>query len=328
MKVLFLWEVPPDLKEYISSKVEPGVECIFPPSNETEVLLPYAGEAEVMVGWRPSRELLNSAPSLALFQNPGVGVQHLIPLFREFPGISLANSHGNTYFTAQHAVALLLALSNKILVHHQHMAGGNWRTGDGEGASIPLRDRTVGLLGFGSIGNWVAQFLSGWRVELIACKRNISGEKPPILKDWYSVADLHGFLKQSDFLIISLPQTTETEGLIGEEELNLLGPDGLIVNVGRGPVICEEALFESLSGGKLGGAGIDVWYDYEPVPDGSGKKYPYNFPFHELDNVVLSPHRAASPFSDLGRWGEVIENINRVAQGKTPLNLVDRDLGY
>ncbi len=328
MKVLFLWEVPQKLQGYIEKRVDKDVECVFPPSGDTADLIPLAEEVEVMVGWKPDRELLNAAGKLQLFQNPGVGVQHLTTLFREYPGILLANSHGNTYFTAQHAVALLLALSNKVVLHHDFLRQGAWRTGDEEGASIPLRNRTAGLLGFGSIGSHVASFLSGWELELIACKRKISGQKPEILKKWYGIEDLQEFLKQTDFLIISLPHTPETEGIIGEGEIELLGPEGLLINVGRGPVVNEEALFRALKEKRIGGAGIDVWYDYDPAPDEEGRKFPYNFLFHELDNVVLSPHRAASPFSDLERWGEVIENINRVARDKLPINLVNRELGY
>ncbi len=328
MKVLFLWPPAKELREYILVGVEEGVECIFPPSADPEDLLPLTCGVEVMVGWRPERELLEKAPQLRLFQNPGVGVQQLIPLFREFPQVMLANSHGNTYFTAQHAVALLLTLCNRVVDHHNFMVSGRWRTGDKEGASRPLRQKTVGLLGYGAIGSRVASFLSGWEVELIACRRQIGGEKPDLLQNWYGVSQLEKFLKASDILIVSLPQTPGTEGLIGRKELDLLGREGLVVNVGRGPVISEKELYLALKEKRLAGAGIDVWYDYQPPADEEGRCYPYHYPFHELENVVLSPHRAASPFSDLERWGDIVDNINRLARGQEPLNLVDRSLGY
>jgi len=328
MKVLFLWSPEKELREYIQAGVDEGVECIFPPSSTREDLLSLIQGVEVMVGWRPERELLEKAPQLRLFQNPGVGVQHLIPLFQEFPRIMLANSHGNTYFTAQHAVALLLALGNRVVDHHNFMVSGRWRTGDKEGASRPLRHKTVGLLGYGAIGSRVASFLSGWEVDLIACRRQISGEKPDLLQNWYGVSQLEQFLGASDILIVSLPQTTATEGLIGRNELDLLGREGLLINVGRGPVISEKELYLALKERRLAGAGIDVWYDYQPRADEEGRRYPYHYPFHELDNVVLSPHRAASPFSDLERWGDIVNNINRLARGQDPLNLVDRGLGY
>jgi phosphoglycerate dehydrogenase-like enzyme len=94
-------------------------------------------------------------------------------------------------------------------------------------------------------------------------------------------------------------------------------------------VINEKALYERLKSKKLTGAALDVWYNYNPEPDKQGKKYPSHYPFHELDNIVLSPHRAASPFDDLQRWNEVIENIQRFCSGRTDfLNVVDLEREY
>ena len=94
-------------------------------------------------------------------------------------------------------------------------------------------------------------------------------------------------------------------------------------------MINEEALYLSLKKKELTGAAIDVWYDYKPEPDSKGRKYPTHFPFHLLDNVVLSPHRAASPFDDLKRWDEVIENIKRFCMGREDyLNIVDLKREY
>ena len=145
----------------------------------------------------------------------------------------------------------------------------------------------------------------------------------------YSYTDLHPFLEEIDILIVGVPITSETKNLIKSEELRLLGPEGLVMNISRGPVIEEESLFLALKEKTIKGAAIDVWYDYRPTPDTQGKKYPYSYPFHTLDNVVLSPHRGASPMDDLQRWDEVIENISRFTQGRSDfLNLVDLDLEY
>ncbi len=108
-----------------------------------------------------------------------------------------------------------------------------------------------------------------------------------------------------------------------------MGSDGLLVNVSRGRVIDEESLFCALRDELIAGAAIDVWYDYDPSPDEEGRKYPFSFPFHTLENVILSPHRAASPLDDLHRWDEVIENTRRFAVGhKQLINIVDLTEGY
>jgi len=140
---------------------------------------------------------------------------------------------------------------------------------------------------------------------------------------------LDEFLKEIDTLIVAVPQTPDTLSLIGQKELELLGPEGLVVNIARGPVIDESALYKVLSEHTIAGAAIDVWYEYRPEPDEAGRKFPFHHAFHELDNIVLSPHRGASPMDDLERWDEVIENITRFVEGRTDfLNIVDLERGY
>ena len=112
--------------------------------------------------------------------------------------------------------------------------------------------------------------------------------------------------------------------MIGEKELNLLGSEGILVNISRGEVVNQKALYYALKNKVIFGAAIDVWYDYEPKSDDQGRKFPFKFPFHELNNIILSPHRGYSPFNDLLRWNEVIENITRIAhKRKDLLNIVD-----
>ena len=102
----------------------------------------------------------------------------------------------------------------------------------------------------------------------------------------------------------------------------------LLITVARGTVIDQEAFFNALSTKKIRGAAIDVWYNYSPE-EIDGKKYPYDYAFHELDNVVMSPHRGASPFSDLDRWYEVVENILNYSQESDQfINQVNLDEEY
>jgi len=119
-------------------------------------------------------------------------------------------------------------------------------------------------------------------------------------------------------LIIAIPFTSKTEGLINSNELKLLGKNGIIVNVGRGSIIDEKALYNALNNQVIAGACIDVWYNYSPDADEKGKKFPYSndTPFHKLNNVILSPHRGASPMDDLIRWDDIIYNIQVLSEGK------------
>jgi len=335
-RVLFIWHPDDRLKEYLIEGLRAlsKVELIFPHDLSIETLLSYAPDVDVIVGWRPTKELLLAAEKLSLFINPGAGVQHQIELFRELNRIRpvmLVNGHGNSYFTAQHAVALLLALTNEIILHHNWMFDGYWRKGDSDAISTPLRGRRIGLLGYGSVNSKVHRFLSGFDLEFAALRQDwekYSGEFSTDLQK-YKLSDLHQFLAEIDILIIAVPQTVLTEDLIQMRELELFGAKGLLVNVGRGIVVDEESLYIALNNKVIAGAAIDVWYDYNPKPKSDGKKYPFNYPFQKLDNVVLSPHRSASPFNDLQRWDEVIKNIARFAAGDGNLmNIVDLDLEY
>lgn len=333
--VLFIWEVRDELREFVEKGLE-GIEhvkLIFPEDADESTLLGIAHFADILVGWRPSRELLDGAERLELFINPGAGVQHHIDTFREINEtrkVTLVNGHGNSYFTAQHAVALLLSLTNKIIPHHQWMLEGHWRRGDDHAQSMPLRGRKVGLLGYGAVNSKVHEFLSGFDVEFSIVKRSWTGDEVlPTPAAKYTQSELKDFLREIDTLIAVVPLTRETEGMLGLDELEELGPDGLLVTLARGDVIDEKGLYTALKDGLIAGAAIDVWYDYKPEPDEEGRLYPFHYPFNELDNVIMSPHRAASPFSDLERWNEVIENIKRFAEGRTDfLNIVDLERGY
>lgn len=336
VNVLFLWKVPVWLKQYFQGKFGSvtGLNLIFPVDATESELLELAPTAQIIVGWRPSQKLLESAQKLILFINPGAGIQHLLELFRGLDpvrGVILVNGHGNSYFVAQHAVALLLALMNKIIPHHNWMVEGKWRKGDTDAKTLPLRKRKVGLLGYGAINQQVHRFLSGFDVDFVILRRNWenTSEAFPTPVQKYNPSQLHEFLTIIDTLIVAIPLTTETKGLLRIDELRLLGPQGLLVNVARGAVIEQNALYHALAEKIIAGAAIDVWYTYKPEPDDAGQQHPFEYPFHKLNNVVLSPHRAASPFDDLHRWDEVIENIQRFIKGRRDfLNVVDLEKGY
>ena len=338
INILFLWKPEEVLLNYLKEGLKkfPNLE-FFVPDKETngEVKMEYYSKADIIIGWKPNEEYIKEAKNLKLFINPGAGVKHLIKLFKELNAdrkITLVNGHGNSYFTAQHGVALLLSLMNKIVPHHNWMKEGKWRLGDEEAVSIPLRDRKVGLLGYGAINKKIHKFLSGFDVEFYILKRSWNGGEITKEKK-YLPEQLHEFLAEVDTLIIALPDTDETNNLINAKELEVFGKNknSVLVNIARGAIINEEALYNALKNSNIAGAALDVWYNYNPdaVDD---KKYPYDsekFPFHELDNIILSPHRAASPHDDLKRWDEVIENISRFAKGeKEFINVVDIEKGY
>jgi phosphoglycerate dehydrogenase-like enzyme len=334
--VLFTWEVNKRLKTYLKKHLDdiPRLTLTFLDKISDEALLELAPKTDIMVGWRVPDQVKLAATKMQLYINPGVGIKHHIDFFRKLNKtrrVQLINGHGNSYFTAQHAVALLLTLMNKTILHHSWMKVGLWRRGDEDAASVPLRYRKIGLLGYGAINKKVHKFLQGFELQFFILRRHWTENEDelPTPAKKYLPNDILPFLEEIDILIIAVPETTQTIGMIDDRELKMLGPEGLLVNVSRGSVINEKSLFHALQNKEIAGAAIDVWYNYNPDPDEKGRKFPYKYPFHDLDNVVLSPHRAASPFDDLVRWNEVIENIKRFNRGEnTFLNEVDLKREY
>lgn len=338
-RVLCIWPVSADVRATLERGLHGAVELITPGDVDEDRLVALAREGvDAILGWRLTKRVVEAAGDrLRLVLNPGAGVRHLREPLAERDDVTVCNSHGNAQLTAEHTVALILAAIKRIPQHHGYLQAGRWRTGDKEGASGQLRGRTVGLLGLGHVARAVAGMLAGFGVTIVGLRRDTHRREPSMpdaIEDIFGPDELDVFLQRISILVVTLPHTTETEKLIGTGELERLGKSGIVVNVGRGPVIDEDALYEALAAGTIASAAIDVWYDYDPEGDGESEgkgcepRYPYRRPFHELDQVVLSPHRAASPFARLERWGGIVENLLRFARGEPLTDQVDLRRGY
>ncbi|MFX0011849.1 MAG: NAD(P)-dependent oxidoreductase, partial [Candidatus Hermodarchaeota archaeon] len=249
VKVCFIDDIPLRTQNYLKNQISnfKDIELFFHENSEKETLVKHIADAHILVGWRPTREILDRAVNMKLFINPGAGIRHLLEMFRvlnEKRTVLLANGHGNAYFVAQHAVALLLTLMNKIILHHNWMRKGRWRTGDNEAASIPLRFRKVGLFGYGAINQKVHKMLAGFDIEFSILRNHWEKQVTDLITPAkkFDFSQLHAFLKEVDILIIAVPATSLTEGVIQQNELKLLGTNGLVVNVARGEIIDEKSL--------------------------------------------------------------------------------------
>ena len=200
-------------------------------------------------------------------------------------------------------------------------------------ASQELRGATLGIVGYGSIGREVGRIGKCFGMRVVAAKRSVNeardtGYKLPGTGDpeaqmpdrIYPPERLREMLAECDFVVISLPLTSETRGLIGEEELQAMKPTAYLVNVSRGGIVNEPALIKALQEGWIAGAGLDV-FEMEPLPPDS--------PLYDLDNVILSPHVAGfSPHYDERASDLFAENLRRYLAGEELLNLVDKKAGY
>lgn len=342
VNVLFAWEPPEEVRSYIEHHLRmlgSTAAITYIPSKTALQHTDILAGTDILVAWIVTAELLDAAPNLKLVIIPAAGVDNQIGVLRARPDLRIVNSHGNTSHAAQHALALLMALTNRVSHFDRHMRDGRFRAFDDTPPSILLEGKTLGLLGTGHIARHFIRFASGLGLRFVACSRR----GIPFMATSHSAdavqaasiphfsptprSSLHAFLRELDILLITLPLTDVTRGLIDAEALEELRPESLLINIGRGPVVDEKALYEVLKSHRIEGAAIDVWYNYKPV-EVDGRKYPYSLPFHELDNVVLSPHRGASPLQKPERFQDVVETIVKFERCEPLKNEVDPVSGY
>jgi len=328
--ILFLADPPERQREMLACRLgrRSGVRLLFRGTASDREILDLAAEADILVGGRPDAEILRSAERAILFLHTHAGADHLIDLFRQTGRkrpLPLATTHGNAEAVAQHAVALLLTLANRIVVEHNRVVSGAGRFTAPGASSTPLHGRRIGLLGWGAVSRRVYRMLTGWDVEISILRRAWDGADPPAGVRPFTPSGLEEFLRQADVLIAAVPLTASTRGLVGSRELRLLGPEGLLINVGRGPVIDQAALYTALKEKWIAGAAIDVWYTgLSGIRDAL-----YDHPFHELENVVLSPYRAGAMADDGPLWDEVAKSLDKVvSEGVGAIQVVDLERGY
>ena len=323
-----LWDRITELKNMVPD----GCEFVILKTGSDEEVARLARDVDVIIGGGIPDYVVKGAKRLKLIQTTGAGANH-IP-FDSFKDrdIYVANTSGaDPSRLAEGAFALVLALAKRIVPRHIRFQQGTPYRKRG----IRLRGKTLGILGLGSIGTEVAKMGLAFGMKVVAIRRNPSKELERELGlDFLGGPnDLEQVLRTSDFLVITLPLTPETQGLIGDSELHKMKKSAFLVNIARAEIVEEESLYKALKEGWIAGAGLDVWYnEYWSNPGWQGKGEdvePSRFPIHRLDNVVATPHCVGS--SEVHRWRglEIIaENISRISRGEEPINQVDRTLRY
>lgn len=288
-----------------------------------------ARDVEVIVCSRMPAGVLKTAERIRLLQLWIAGVDHLdFPLLRD-RGIRVAAAHENARTVAELALSLLLACTRGVGLGDRRLREGDWSVGwvkTPTPRSVAY-GKTVGILGFGAIGRAFVELAAGFRFRLLAVKRrpDPSLQAQHHLDFLGTFADLDRLLEESDYLLVALPKTPETIGLLNAERLRRMRPTAWLIQVGRSEVIQEEALYRACKEGWIAGAGIDVWYQYPPP----APCLPSRFPFHELDNVVMTPHCAGWTHEALdAQLVFVADNLLRFRAGQPLQALVDLDLAY
>jgi phosphoglycerate dehydrogenase-like enzyme len=313
---------PPDAERAIVSEVVGNIaEIRYLPDFDDPERRDILNRADVMLARNPGKELrpdeLPLVHNSRLIQFQSAGVDHL-PLNELPANVPLAKNAG-AYAEpmAEHALAMALAAAKRLLIEHQNLLRAEFNQFT---RNKMLRGRICGIFGFGGIGTAAARLMRcvGMRIHAIN-RRGASDERV----DWIGTPDrLDELIAAADVLIISTPLTPATQGVIGKRELSLMKEDAILINLARGEITDEHALYDHLKANPGFTACLDAWW-IEPVRHG---EFRMNRPFLQLPNVIGSPHNSAS-VADASHVGlrHALANCRRALMGQTPLHVVRPD---
>jgi phosphoglycerate dehydrogenase-like enzyme len=262
---------------------------------------------------------MDSSPELKGIMVWGVGHDHIDLNAASERGICVANTRGsNAESVAEHAIALVLALSRKVCQADAFVRGGGWTNREETGlpselVTLDLSSKTLGIIGLGTIGGRVAQVAHALGMSVLAHDPFLTNEQAA--ERDVELVWLKTLLEKSDFVTIHVTLTSETRRMIGARELEIMKPTAYLINTSRGEVIDEKALIEALKT-RIAEAGLDV-FDHEPLG--------FENPLMKLNNVILTPHCAGSSKEALEAtsWS-VCEEAMRMLEGQIPKNILNR----
>lgn len=281
-----------------------------------------AGNVEVIFNWSGSllllRDVFLMSPRLRWIHSRSAGLEQ--SLFPELTGTQVILTNASGVFSAslgEFALAAILYFAKDFRRMIRNQQAGRWEQFD---VSM-ISGQTLGIVGYGSIGHAVAVRARALEMKVLALKRLVSiSEADPLVDRFFASDQRLEMLSQCDYVVVTLPLTKQTKGLIGESEFSVMKKNSVIINVGRGPTIDERAMIMALAEHRIRGAALDV-YDHEPLPKAH--------PLYSLENVLLSPH-CADHTSD---WLDnsmrfFLTQFERFKRGDVLLNIVDKARGY
>jgi phosphoglycerate dehydrogenase-like enzyme len=291
--------------------------------NSVEAFEQAAVEATVIFEWSGSQALLRAVfgvcPNVRWVHSRSAGLERM--LFRELIERPVPLTNGSGVFSpalGEFVLAAILYFAKDFRRMVRNQMAGVWEPFD----VMPALGQTVGIVGYGDIGRAVATRVRALGMAVLAVKRHVSPSHngDPLVEQMYGPDRRIEMLRRCDYVVAAAPLTPETQGMIAEPEFAAMKPTAVVINVGRGPVIQEEALVSALSHGRIKGAALDV-FDHEPLSEGH--------PFYKLENVLLSPHCADHTPDSLDRAMQFfIAQFERFQKGEPLMNVVDKKIGY
>jgi phosphoglycerate dehydrogenase-like enzyme len=293
----------------------------FPDPAKLRTLPPALANADVVMGSSFTEAMARATPHLKLLQATGAGVDNFC-LKALSPTITVANAYFHGPAISEYVMMMVLALSRDLLNMDAHFRRGLWRGSWIWGTPPPaeIQGQTLGLIGYGHIGKDVAA-----RARAFGMKVWVISPHPPVRKpmhiEFFEKPDkLRELLRAADYIVLACPLNQNTRGLLGKREFGWMKRTACLINVARGPIVEEKDLYDALRTKRIRGAAIDVWYQY-PIQEGAFP--PSRFPFHKLDNVIMTPHVSGWMQGTLeNRCRFMAENVNRLGAGQPVQSVV------
>jgi phosphoglycerate dehydrogenase-like enzyme len=309
-----------------ASQFRPGIEALIRHGHDIQTLsdrLDGPNErvafetADVIVGVRLQADLPRPMQA-KVYLAPAAGTDAInTTLLPE--GCALCNCFGHENAIAEYVMAALLARHVPLAQADTDLRQQRWThwAGAPDALRTELGAQTLGVIGLGHIGRTLAERAKAFGMRVHACNR--SPMTHPCVDQSWPLSDLTQFMGSADAIVLTLPLNAETQGLVGKEALAAMRPDAVIINVGRGAVLDEQALFEALAHKRIGGAVIDTWYQYPPAGQSTGT--PSKLDFASLDNLIMTPHMSGWTQGTVRRRQQTLaDNIRRLSQGQPLIN--------
>jgi phosphoglycerate dehydrogenase-like enzyme len=281
---------------------------VIPGGFEMEDLRSLLPEAEALLtAHSPVTEgMIALAPRLRLVAKPGAGVDNIDVTAATRHGVSVTNVTGaRGRAVAEHALFLMLHLARRAWLQ----GSPAWR----DAIATQLGGKTLGIVGLGDIGSHLGRSGHGLGMRVIAHTRTLDADRVPDVPVRF--ADLGALLRESDVVVLCVPLTEETRGMIDRSALAMMREDAFLINVARGPIVSTDDLLEAMRSGRLAGAGLDVT-DPEPLPQDHGLR--------ALPQVLISPHNAGRTFeSQTEALERMRTNVRLVLSGDAPIDPVN-----
>lgn len=282
-----------------------------------------AVDAEIILNWSGSigllRDVFQMSRHLIWIHSRAAGLEQM--LFPELIESKVFVTNGSGVFSpslGEFALAAILFFAKDLRRMLRNQTAGVWEQFD----VAMVSGRTVGVVGYGSIGRAVAARARALEMNILGLRRQVFGQakQDSLIDQLYGFEQRLEMLSRCDYIVVALPLTEQTRGFIADTEFAVMKSDAVVINLGRGPTIDERAMIKALSENRIRGAALDV-FDQEPLPKGH--------PFYSMENVLLSPHCADHTFDWLDNAMRFfLAQLKRFRSGETLLNVVDKTLGY